>query len=449
MARFETETHLSTPYTDGRVMTRETKVGLLVGMCVILLIGIIVSDHLAVVQREDSSVLTDLANQAQRSIDPDQIEQDLFRSPTAPPGPGVGQGSLPAADTARVTPVPMPAELAPAPATPLLPGEGPSPQALPPGQSQQDYRIAAQPDAFPPTLSQTTPMVNPTGPAVTPTAYAPVGPAYPSYPGSTAGTSAATPATASPTGLQPLGTLTPRDFAAPATPTPAAEAPTPDSAQSIVHYVKPGESLWQIAQRYYNNGDKWSLIAKANPKVVQPNGSVRQGVRLVIPNDTRAIGRASDSAIAFADEPTPTPLNASGATPAGSRTVKVQSGDTLSSLAQRHLGSSARWREIYEANRDQLHDSDDLQVGMTLRLPAGSPGARGAATSAAAPPSNPSPRSGSTTYYTVQSNDTLSSIAQKTLGSRDAWKRIFEANRDQLDSADELQVGQKLKIPAP
>ncbi len=434
-------------------MTRETKVGLLVGMCVILLIGIIVSDHLAVVQREDSSVLTDLANQAQRSIDPDQIEQDLFRSPADSTSPGMGQGSLPAADTTRVTPVPMPAELAPAPATPLLPGEGSSPQALPPGQSQQDYRIAAQPDAFPPTLSQTTPMVNPSGPAVAPTAYTPASPAYPSYPGPTPGPSAATPATASPTGLQPLGALTPRDFAAPTTPTPAAEAaPTADPTQSIVHYVKPGESLWQIAQRYYNSGDKWSLIAKANPKVVQPNGSVREGVRLVIPNDTRATGRAASSATAFADEPTPgtpTRLSASGATPAGSRTVEVQSGDTLSSLAQRHLGSSARWREIYEANRDQLHDSDDLRVGMTLRLPAGGPGARETATSAAiAPPSNPSPRSASVTYYTVQSNDTLSSIAQKTLGSRDAWKRIFEANRDQLDSADELQVGQKLKIPA-
>lgn len=430
-------------------MTRETKVGLLVGMCVILLIGIIVSDHLAVVQREDSSVLTDLANQAQRSIDPEQIEQDLFRSPADTASPGMGQGSLPAADTTRVTPVPMPAELAPAPATPLLPGEGPSPQALPPGQSQQDYRIAAQPDAFPPTLSQTTPMVNASGPAVAPAAYTPASPAYPSYPAPTPGPSAATPATASPTGLQPLGTLTPRDFASPATSTPAAEAaPTADPIQSIVHYVKPGESLWQIAQRYYNSGDKWSLIAKANPKVVQPNGSVREGVRLVIPSDTRAAVQPASSATAFADEPTPARLNASGATPTGSRTIKVQSGDTLSSLAQRHLGSSARWREIYEANRDQLHDSDDLQVGMTLRLSAGSPAARETTSSAAAPPSNPSPRSASVTHYTVQANDTLSSIAQKTLGSRDAWRRIFEANRDQLDSADELQVGQKLKIPA-
>ena len=46
--------------------------------------------------------------------------------------------------------------------------------------------------------------------------------------------------------------------------------------------------------------------------------------------------------------------------------------------------------------------------------------------------------------YTVAKGDTLSEIGQK-YGV--AWRDIFEANRDQLDDPDKIQVGQKLRIP--
>lgn len=51
--------------------------------------------------------------------------------------------------------------------------------------------------------------------------------------------------------------------------------------------------------------------------------------------------------------------------------------------------------------------------------------------------------------YTVQRGDTLSHIAQAHYGKASQWKRIFEANRDQLDDPDRIQPGQVLKIPAP
>lgn len=50
--------------------------------------------------------------------------------------------------------------------------------------------------------------------------------------------------------------------------------------------------------------------------------------------------------------------------------------------------------------------------------------------------------------YTVQKGDTLSHIAQTHYGKASAWKKIFEANRDQLDDPDRIQPGQVLKIPA-
>jgi nucleoid-associated protein YgaU len=53
----------------------------------------------------------------------------------------------------------------------------------------------------------------------------------------------------------------------------------------------------------------------------------------------------------------------------GHRVVTVRRGDTLSSIAEAELGAAARWTEIFHANRAQLHDPDELAVGMRLLLP--------------------------------------------------------------------------------
>ena len=49
--------------------------------------------------------------------------------------------------------------------------------------------------------------------------------------------------------------------------------------------------------------------------------------------------------------------------------------------------------------------------------------------------------------YTVQPGDNLSKIAATFYGRQD-WKRIYDANRDQLDDPDRIQPGQVLRIPA-
>ena len=47
----------------------------------------------------------------------------------------------------------------------------------------------------------------------------------------------------------------------------------------------------------------------------------------------------------------------------------VKSGDTLSSIAQSELGDSARYTEIFNANRNILSNPDAIDVGQTLRIP--------------------------------------------------------------------------------
>jgi nucleoid-associated protein YgaU len=49
--------------------------------------------------------------------------------------------------------------------------------------------------------------------------------------------------------------------------------------------------------------------------------------------------------------------------------------------------------------------------------------------------------------YTVKSGDTLSKIAKEHLGDANAYMRIFEANKDQLNDPDKIKPGQVLKIP--
>ncbi len=51
-------------------------------------------------------------------------------------------------------------------------------------------------------------------------------------------------------------------------------------------------------------------------------------------------------------------------------TYEVRPGDTLSELAQRFLGSSRRYHELYEANRDVLSSPHALRAGVVLRIPA-------------------------------------------------------------------------------
>ena len=50
--------------------------------------------------------------------------------------------------------------------------------------------------------------------------------------------------------------------------------------------------------------------------------------------------------------------------------------------------------------------------------------------------------------YTVQAGDSLSKIARQFYGDASAYMKIFEANSDQLNDPNKIQVGQELTIPA-
>jgi len=51
------------------------------------------------------------------------------------------------------------------------------------------------------------------------------------------------------------------------------------------------------------------------------------------------------------------------------QTYTVQSGDTLSKIAQKYYGDSSLYTKIFEANRDQLKDPNRIFPGQKLRIP--------------------------------------------------------------------------------
>ncbi|MEM8783501.1 MAG: LysM peptidoglycan-binding domain-containing protein [Planctomycetota bacterium] len=145
------------------------------------------------------------------------------------------------------------------------------------------------------------------------------------------------------------------------------------------------------------------------------------------------------------------PITAHAAThDAPAQTITVEAGDSLSKLAERHLGTQRRYLELFEANRDVLDSPDKVVVGMELKLPPGgvanavepTPTAVSRPRGSDAPPARPAAQT-----YTVQAGDNLSNIAEATLGSRDRWRELYDANRDRLDTPDRVRIGQELRIP--
>jgi nucleoid-associated protein YgaU len=110
-------------------------------------------------------------------------------------------------------------------------------------------------------------------------------------------------------------------------------------------------------------------------------------------------------------------------------TYRVRSGDSLSSIASRELGSASRWAELYAANREQLTDPHWLKVGLILSIP------------------TEAQLAGSGRVYVVQPGDNLSKIAQRELGDFSKWRQIYAANRGAIADPWYIFPGQRLVLP--
>ena len=314
-------------------MTRDTKLALVVGFALILAVGVLISDHFA------SSSRGGPADLALGDHQPPPVVRDLARSKTIeqPPiqsdqqdNPPVDSADSRAEGRQRVRPrPPSPVEIVQGPAGSLASGADSQElgrRLLPHERS----RLGASPAVA---LADLDTALRQVGQGV-------VG-AAPSSPQS-------------------------RHKPKPETPSSVPRSESgPTGSKGRWHVVHDGESLWEIAQREYGRGSLWTKIAQANPGRVQKDGTVRTGVRLLLPSP------ASLGVKAPARVPRRSTKAAGSSRPLGARATKyvVGKGETLSEIAQKVLGRASRMEEILELNRELISDPDEIRAGMVLRMP--------------------------------------------------------------------------------
>lgn len=148
-------------------------------------------------------------------------------------------------------------------------------------------------------------------------------------------------------------------------------------AQTTVHVVRPGDTLWAIAGRYYGHGALYPRLVEANLGRVMPTGErfvrgdvIRPGWTLMVPAPTACFEEVEGDVV-----------------------YTVAPGDSLSGIAERFLGDADCWRGIYALNRGMAHLPDGRTLtdpgliwpGLPLRLPRSAPVASALAAGAPEP----------------------------------------------------------------
>lgn len=140
----------------------------------------------------------------------------------------------------------------------------------------------------------------------------------------------------------------------PVTTTTTSASAMTERASMVSYEVRPGDTLWAIAEQHLGSGHAYHRIVDLNPELLIAGvDRITPGMRLHLPTGT--LPASSDQ----------------------SRLVIVEPGDTLSGLAAEHLGEATRWPEIYDASTGtvqpdgrRLEDPDLIYPGWHLNLPA-------------------------------------------------------------------------------
>ena len=146
--------------------------------------------------------------------------------------------------------------------------------------------------------------------------------------------------------------------------------------------VGAGESFESIAAQIYGDSARVELLMLANEGLAAPVAGKRlfvpvfdhssarrrpatpvRGTRVAAGDTRPPLGKAADSSVGAKPKPKTGP-----AADAITEYV-VQGGDTLSEISLAVYGTSRRYTEIFEANRDVLASPDVLAEGMVLRIP--------------------------------------------------------------------------------
>ena len=127
--------------------------------------------------------------------------------------------------------------------------------------------------------------------------------------------------------------------------------------QSVLNKIQ--QSGVQLLNLHVEQG---KLVIRGHAKTKPASDEVWNQIKLVDPN------YASDLMAEIGYDMGP-PTPATPAKPVEPRTYTVAKGDTLSAIANKVYGKASEYRRIFEANRDQLSDPDQIRPGQVLKLP--------------------------------------------------------------------------------
>lgn len=239
---------------------------------------------------------------------------------------------------------------------------------------------------------------------------------------------AAAPGSSPPPGDAPAGAARAND--ALAVDGPAATAPGPTGTPPPATAATPGQSP-------ANGAAPTASIAAAGAQQARAATAAAASARPTPPTPAPTEGAAAPGGAAPGQTATTTPQP-------GTYTIAI--GDTFASIALKRLGDERRWVDIAQAN--PLVDPTKLKVGQTIRMP----GPRPASTTPATPDRVEQPAAGRQptgpgVTYTIESGDTLSSIAEQYYNDPNLWNVIYEANRDVIKNPDNIPLGRQIRIP--
>jgi nucleoid-associated protein YgaU len=166
--------------------------------------------------------------------------------------------------------------------------------------------------------------------------------------------------------------------------------------------VAPDDNFWKISRKLYGTARYYQALMRYNQDRVPDPQKLRPGMQILTPPaavleqrfpdliERSASGSASstgagdrtarrpsfDSPLATddADDAPTTKIPGSASSgyfygKSGQPLYRIGPDDTLTGIAQRHLGRASRWQEIYESNQDVLQSPDNLTPGTVIRLP--------------------------------------------------------------------------------
>ena len=333
-------------------MTRETKIGLLVGLAFIIVIGILLSDHINTTTDPIRANATNIFDTVSSSVDAPDSRQKGQTDIVVPPQPVMPHNAIPttprgdrhldSGDTVIN----------------VSPGKDPSTMDLPPRRNQGPVVL-----------------VQPSGPA-NPDPVVEQNPT-PASPQETASVFSGQDTTT--TDLQREAMKSNEQIVSP-NGSPVGISPGPSVKTVVIATVgkqvkaEEGDTVSKLASRYMgaNSRANREAIIKANPSMTPDGHLVFSGRTYTIPQPvaTSAPVAIAPTATPAPTKPTPVPAVAQKpAAPESGNYYTVKENETLWKIAAAQLGAGIRYSEIKELNADTLKGGDQVRTGMRLKMP--------------------------------------------------------------------------------